>query len=104
MGRFRNGFESWLIPAIAPWLDYVETGKPPLQKAIAGVKDELRYWITALVKRMNSPRGADDKDRRAIHLLTAYKCFLAIAQWIDHDLVRERPGEDLQGMLRREMA
>src|SRR5271157_887806 len=104
MGRFRNGLQSWLIPAIAPWLDYIETGKPPLQTVLTRVKEEHRYSITALVKWMNCPRRADDEDRRALHLLTGYEGFLTIAQWIAHYLPGERTGEDLHGMLRREMA
>ena len=104
MGRFRNGVANWLIPEIAPWLDYIETGKPPLQEAVARVKGEHLSGIVELSKRLNGPRRLDDEDRRALHILTNYEAYLQITSWIAHDLARERADEDLHGMLRNEMA
>ena len=104
MGRFRNSLQSSLIPAVSPWLDYIETGKPPLQEAMGGVETEHRHWITTLAKRLNSPRRLDGEDRRALHLLTGHGEFLTIAHWVAQDLPRELPDEDLHGMLRAEMA
>ena len=52
---------------------------------------------------MNPPLRMDEEDRRAIHILAANEGYLELGTWLSQDLVREKPDEDLHGMLRHEM-
>ena len=97
MSRFRKRLDSGLISEIAPWLDHVEKGSPPLHEALALVNKNHLYASASLVNGMNPPARMDEYDRRALHIAAGCGNLLKLCQWMARDLGREQPADDLHG-------
>src|SRR5437868_3592031 len=103
MGKIEKRMQPWAFAAVAHLAGYIEKGDP---EALAKAKRTKGYqqWRAELCKAMDPPSKIDEEDRRTIHVLTACGGYVELRDWLSLDLAREKPEEDLHGMLRSEMA
>lgn len=82
---------------------YLETGDP---KALAQVKPSGQnyvWWRYSLTAALRPPDAWEDDDRRAVHVLWVAHQREHFWQWLDRHIEREKDGQDLHGIARREL-